>query len=152
MRIVRHIRASRASVYAALLDSEMVKQWKVPDGMTCFVHTFEAKVGGRIRISLTHETPTGSGKTSAHTDTYCGRFLTLVPNEKIIEVDEFETTNPAFQGEMTITIKLFDKIDGTELIAVHDGLPSGISSADNRLGWQMALNKLAKLVETKPQE
>jgi uncharacterized protein YndB with AHSA1/START domain len=73
--------------------------------------------------------------------------MKLVPNEQIVEVDEFETTDPALRGEMTITITLADAADGTDLLAVHDGLPRGVSSADNETGWQMALAKLAALVE-----
>ena len=41
----------------------------VPDGMTSQVHEFDAREGGAFRISLTYDTPTGIGKTTAHTDT-----------------------------------------------------------------------------------
>jgi uncharacterized protein YndB with AHSA1/START domain len=91
--------------------------------------------------------PSGTSKTTAHTDTYHGRFVKLVSNEQVVEVDEFETTDPALRGEMTITITLADADGGTDLLAVHDGLPRGVSSADNETGWQMALSKLAALVE-----
>jgi hypothetical protein len=33
------------------------------------------------------------------------------------------------------------------LVAVYDGLPRGVSPADNEIGWRMALVKLAMLVE-----
>jgi uncharacterized protein YndB with AHSA1/START domain len=52
-RISCHINAPRATVYRALLDPRAVAQWKVPDGMTCHVHMFEAREGGAFRISLT---------------------------------------------------------------------------------------------------
>lgn len=147
MRISRHISASRADVYRLLLDPRAIPKWKVPDGMTCHVHEFDAREGGAIRVSLTYEDSTSSGKSSRHTDTYHGRFVKLVPNEQVVEVDEFETTDPALQGEMTITITLSDANGGTELLAVHEGLPRGVSPADNELGWQMSLAKLAKLVD-----
>jgi len=63
-------------------------------------------------------------------------------------VDEFETRDPALRGEVTITITLADRDGGTDLLAVHEGLPPGVSPADNEVGWQMALAKLAALVET----
>src|ERR671926_85553 len=75
---------------------------------SCHVHAFDAREGGSFRISLTYDAPTGTGKTTAHTDTYHGRFVKLVPNEQIVEVVEFETADPALQGEMTITITLTD--------------------------------------------
>ena len=147
-RITRHIRAPRAAVYRALLDPDAVARWKVPDGMTCRVHAFDAREGGAFRISLTYDEPTGTGKTTAHTDTYRGRFVTLVPNEQVVEVDEFETTAPAMAGAMTISITLADAADGgTELVAAHEGLPPGVSPADNETGLAMALAKLAALVE-----
>jgi uncharacterized protein YndB with AHSA1/START domain len=111
------------------------------------VHAFDAREGGSFRISLTYDAPMGTGKTTAHTDTYHGRFVKLVPNEQIVEVDEFETNDPAFRGQMTITITLVDAHGGTDLLAVHDGLPRGVSPADKKTGWRMALAKLAKLVE-----
>jgi uncharacterized protein YndB with AHSA1/START domain len=71
---------------------------------------------------------------SAHTDTYHGHFVQLVPNERVVEVDEFETTDPAWGGEMTITIMLSDADDGgTELTAEHASVPPGVSAADNAL-------------------
>lgn len=146
-QITRHIRAPREKVYRALLDPDAVARWKVPDGMTCRVHAFEAREDGAFRISLTYDEPTGTGKTTSHTDTYHGRFVTLVPNEQVVEVDEFETADPAMAGEMTITIALADADGGTDLVAVHEGLPPGVSAADNETGWSMALAKLAALVE-----
>jgi uncharacterized protein YndB with AHSA1/START domain len=146
-RISRHINAPREAVYRALLDSRAIAKWKVPEGMTCHVHEFDAREGGSIRVSLTYDEPTATGKTTAHTDTYHGHFVKLVPNEQVVEVDEFETTDPALRGEMTITITLADADGGTDLVAVHDRLPRGVSSGDNEAGWQMALSRLAALVE-----
>ena len=145
--ITRHIIAPRSAVYRALLDPAAVVRWKVPDGMTAELHEFEPREGGAIRMSLTYVAAGGTGKTTARTDTYHGRFVRLVPNEQVVEIDEFETTDPALQGEMTITITLSDARSGTDLVATHEGLPRGVSAADNEMGWRMALDKLAALVE-----
>jgi uncharacterized protein YndB with AHSA1/START domain len=147
-RIRRRINAPRPSVYRALLDARAVATWMVPTGMTSRVHTFDPREGGAFRISLTYDSPTGTGKTGAHTDTYHGRFVKLVPNEQVVEVLEFETTDSGLQGEMTITITLADADGGTDLFTVHDGLPPGLSPADNETGWRMSLAKLAAFVET----
>jgi uncharacterized protein YndB with AHSA1/START domain len=121
--------------------------------MTSQVHAFDAREGGTFRVSLTYDAPTGAGKTTAHTDTYHGRFVRLVPNELVVEALEFETDDPALRGEMTITTRLLDADghagpgSGTELHAVHERLPSGLSPAANEAGWQDSLAKLAALVE-----
>jgi uncharacterized protein YndB with AHSA1/START domain len=146
-RIRCHIRAPRAQVYRALIDASAVQRWMVPTGMTSEVHAFDAREGGTFRISLSYDAPTGTGKTNAQTDTHHGRFVKLVPDEQVVEVVEFETADPAMRGEMTITITLRDADGGTELIAVHEDLPPGLSPADNELGWRLSLAKLAALVE-----
>jgi uncharacterized protein YndB with AHSA1/START domain len=146
-RVRQHVKAPRAAVYRALLDASAVARWMVPTGMTSHVHAFEPREGGSFRISLTYDEPAAAGKTSAHTDTYHGRFVQLVTNEKVVEVVEFETADPALQGEMTISIALEDADGGTDVVAVHDGLPRGLLPADNETGWRMSLAKLAALVE-----
>ena len=146
-RISRRVNAPRAIVYRALLDACAVATWKVPTGMTSHAHAFDAREGGSFRISLTYDDPTGTGKTTAHTDTYHGRFVKLVTNEQVVEVVEFETTDPALCDKMMITIMLADADGGTDVLAVHDGLPRGVPPADNEAGWREALAKLAALVE-----
>jgi uncharacterized protein YndB with AHSA1/START domain len=146
-QIFRHLNASRAQVYDALLDATAVATWMVPDGMTSHVHAFEARDGGAFRISLTYDEPIGTGKTTAHTDTYHGRFVTLVPDTQVVQVMEFETADPAMRGEMTVTFTLTDADGGTDVHAIHDNLPPGVAPADNETGWRMALDKLAALLD-----
>jgi len=123
-RISRHVNAPRA-----------VATWMVPTGMTSHVHEFDPREGGTFRISLTYDRPASAGKTTAHTDTYHGRFVKLETNEQVVQVVEFETTDPALRGEMTITYSLTDAAGGTKIDAMHDGLPPGVPA------------KLAALVE-----
>jgi uncharacterized protein YndB with AHSA1/START domain len=115
--ITQRVQASRAAVYRALLDANAVARWMVPTGMSSHVHVFEAREGGAFRISLTYDQPTGTGKTSAHTDTYHGRFVKLVPDQQVVEVLEFETDDPA------------------------------LSPTDNETGWRISLGQLAALLE-----
>lgn len=146
-RTSQHINAPRALVYRALIDPQAVAQWMVPDNMTSQIHSFQGREGGAFRISLTYATPGEVGKTSAHTDTYHGRFVRLVPDEEVVEVIEFETDDPNMRGEMTVTFTLGDADGGTEVVAIHSDLPPGLSPADNELGWRLSLEKLARLVE-----
>jgi uncharacterized protein YndB with AHSA1/START domain len=147
-RVVRHVNAPRAKVYRAFLDADAVRKWMVPPGMTSRVHAFEGREGGSFRISLTYDAPIGKGKTTAHTDTYHGRFVELVPDERVVESVEFESDDPAMRGEMKLTIELADaEGGGTDLLALHDHLPPGLSPADNENGWRLSLAKLAELLE-----
>jgi uncharacterized protein YndB with AHSA1/START domain len=141
------IRAPRSEVYRALLDTDAVQHWMVPDGMTSEVHSFEAHEGGSFRISLTYDSPTDTGKTTAQTDTFHGHFVKLVPDTEVVQAVEFETDDPAMQGEMTISYVLADSEAGTNLTAIHEDLPPGVSPADNDLGWNISLDKLTRLLE-----
>jgi uncharacterized protein YndB with AHSA1/START domain len=74
--------------------------------------------------------------------------MKLVMDEQVVEAVEFETTDPELHGEITITISLADAAaGGTDVLAVHDAIPPGVSIADNEAGWREALGKLAALVE-----
>jgi uncharacterized protein YndB with AHSA1/START domain len=111
------------------------------------VHEFDARRSGRFRISLTYDSPTGRGKSAAHTDTYHGRFVTFVPNERAVEELEFETADPALRGVMRMTTTLADADGGTNVVVVHQAIPPGVSPQDNEIGTAMALDKLAALLE-----
>lgn len=147
MRTSRHVRAPRSAVYRALLDPAAVAEWRVPAGMASQVHEFDAREGGRFRVSLTYDDSHSVGKSGAHTDTYHGRFVQLVPGERVVEELEFESADPALHGVITMTTVLTDADGGTDVVVVHDGLPDAVPSADNETGTRMALDSLAELVE-----
>jgi uncharacterized protein YndB with AHSA1/START domain len=147
-RVSQQVRASRARVYQALLDPRAVERWMVPNGMTSEVHSFDPSEGGTFRISLTYDDPSATGKTTASTDTFEGRFVTLDKDRRVVQVVEFDTANADIAGKMTITYLLTDTADGCEVTGIHENLPDSISPADNELGWAMSLVKLATLVES----
>jgi uncharacterized protein YndB with AHSA1/START domain len=143
----RHIDETRAAVYRALLDPSAVQRWMVPDGMTSEIHAFDPVEGGAFRISLTYDLPTDAGKTDAQTDRFHGTFAELVPDAKVVQIVEFETDDPVLTGAMTITYELSDAAGGTDVVGTHQNVPAGVSPADNEIGWQMSMDKLAALVE-----
>lgn len=143
------VRAPRPEVYRALLNAGDIARWRVPDGMTSEVHTFEPYEGGAFRVSLTYDSPDAVGKSNAHTDTYHGRFVRLVPDEQVVEELEFESDDPALAGLITTTTTLADADGGTEVRIVQDGLPDVVPPADNETGSRMALANLAALVESR---
>ncbi len=148
-RVSRIIKAPRRAVYEACLYPDAVASWRVPDNMTAHVHVFDPREGGTYRMSLTYRDPKQSpgGKTSEDTDTFQGRFVELVPDEKIVEAIEFDSRDPAFAGEMKMTTRLVDADGGIEVTILSQDLPPGIRPEDNEEGTRQALQKLAALVE-----
>ncbi len=140
------VAAERPVVYWALLDPAAVAAWRVPDGMRGEVHELDARVGGRIRISLTYDDPARAGKSDGATDTYSGRFLELAEGERVVELVAFEADDPDLAGVITMTTTLRDVDGGTEVELRMDGMPDVVPPADNEAGARMALGKLARLV------
>lgn len=100
------------------------------------VHEFEAREGGWLRISLVYDDRSRKGKTARHADIYHGHFVKFVPNEEIVEVDEFETEDPAFRGEMKVTFRLVDADGGTDVVGLNEGLPQGCRSLTTSWGGE----------------
>jgi uncharacterized protein YndB with AHSA1/START domain len=148
-RVSRVIKAERKTVYNAFLHPDSVATWLAPNNMMGKVHVFEPREGGRFRMSLTYQNAEHPvpGKSSADTDTFQGSFVELVPNERIVEVVEFESPDPAFAGEMKIIVTLADVEGGTEIDFVCEDIPAGIRPEDNEQGCKESLAKLAELVE-----
>jgi uncharacterized protein YndB with AHSA1/START domain len=148
-KVAAFINAPRNKVYQAFLDPSALAAWLPPDDMSAQLHHFEGYEGGRFRISLRYRDPAKSlaGKTSEGTDTYAGRFVELVPNEKIVEVITFESQRPELAGEMRIIASFVEAGGRTSLTVLCEDIPKGIRPEDNEAGWKQSLKKLAALVE-----
>ena len=85
--------------------------------------------------------------TTGHSHSFGGKYLELVPNERIKHTDKFDDQN--LPGEMITTIALKPIICGTELNVVQEGIPEAIPPEACYLGWQESLTLLAQLVEAK---
>lgn len=138
IRLHRVLRAAPDKVYRAFLQADALSKWLPPYGFTCKVHHHEAKVGGTYKMSFTNFT-TGNGHS------FGGKYLELVPNERLRYTDQFD--DPNLPGEITVTISLKKVFCGTDLNIVQEGVPAAIPAEACYLGWQESLLQLASLVE-----
>jgi len=138
IRLHRVLRATPDRVYRAFLDPAAMAKWLPPNGFTATVHQMEAKVGGAHRMSFTNFT-TGSSHS------FGGKYLELVPGERLRYTDKFD--DPNLPGEMQVTVTLKKVSVGTELHVVQEGVPDVIPPEACYLGWQESLVLLGKLVE-----
>jgi uncharacterized protein YndB with AHSA1/START domain len=86
------------------------------------------------------------GKTTDHEDRYTARFVELDPPVRIVQAIVFDTDDPAFAGEMTMTVTLQVVEGGTPVTIAYAGTPPGIRPEDNEAGTRMSLEKLAAYV------
>ncbi len=145
--MTRWVRAESDEVYQALLDPFAVAAWRVPNGMSAKIHEFDARKGGRFRISL-HPDAAGEASRSAEgTQTFRARFTRLLPGQLVVETIEFQSRNPRMDGILTITTELRDADGGTEVTMVYDDIPDAAQGAVDDVALQMALVRLAAWVE-----
>jgi uncharacterized protein YndB with AHSA1/START domain len=138
VRLHRVFRATPEKVYRAFLDADAMAKWLPPNGFTGKVHHIDAKVGGTYRMSFT-------SFTTGHSHYFGGRYLELVPHERIRHTDKFD--DPNLPGEMQTTVSLKKVSCGTEVNIVQEGIPEAIPPEACYLGWQESLTLLAQLIE-----
>lgn len=132
------LKAAPAKVYKAFLDPEAMAKWLPPYGFTGKVHEIDARVGGSYRMSFTNFT---TGQSHA----FGGKYLELVPGQKIVHTDSFD--DPNLPDEMVVTVSLKQVSVGTEVSIVQEGVPDVIPADSCYLGWRESLAQLALVVE-----
>ena len=138
VRLHRVLRTPPERVYRAFVEPKAFERWLPPFGFTGEVHSMEPVVGGAWRMSFTTFS-------SGHSHSFGGKYLELVPNEKLRYTDSFDDAN--MPGEMTVTVTLKKVMVGTELSVVQEGIPDMIPVEACYLGWQESLANLKNLVE-----
>jgi uncharacterized protein YndB with AHSA1/START domain len=71
----------------------------------------------------------------------------LVPDERIVQLVEFESADPAFAGTMKMTWTLTPVPGGTEVAICCENVPEGVREEDHAAGMKSTLANLAAFVE-----
>ncbi|MER8445351.1 SRPBCC family protein [Mesorhizobium sp. M1066] len=138
VRLHRVLTTSPEKVYRAFVEADALAKWLPPNGFTCTVHSFEAKVGGTFKMSFRNFT-------TGDSHSFGGEYLELVPGERLLYTDRFD--DPNLPGEIRVTVVLKKVSVGTEIDIAQAGIPDVIPVEACYLGWQESLRNLAKLVE-----
>ena len=145
----RAIAAPPERLYRAFVDPTALAAWLPPAGMRGRIERFDPRPGGGYRMTLTYVDPEHStaGKTAEHEDVVEARFAELVPDERIVQLVEFESDDPAFAGVMRMTWSLSPVPGGTEVTFLCEDVPPGISAEDHAEGLNASLENLAEFIE-----
>jgi uncharacterized protein YndB with AHSA1/START domain len=138
VRLHRVLATKPEKVYRAFLEADALAKWLPPNGFVCTVHHQDAKVGGTYRMSFRNFT-------TGDSHSFSGKYVELLPGERLHYTDQFDDPNMPGQLQVTITLKKVSV--GTELNIVQEGLPDIMPVEACYLGWQQSLENLAKLVE-----
>ncbi|HEY7641557.1 MAG TPA: SRPBCC family protein [Steroidobacteraceae bacterium] len=138
VKLHRVLRSTPDRVYRAFIDPEAMAKWLPPFGFTGKVHSIDARVGGTYKMSFKNFTTNES-------HSFGGKFLELVPGQRLRHTDAFD--DPNLPGEMMTTVTIKQVSVGVELNVVQEGIPEAIPAEACYLGWQDSLTQLAQLVE-----
>ena len=138
VRLHRVLATKPDKVYRAFTEADAMAKWLPPNGFTCTVHHFDARVGGTFKMSFRNFT-------TAKSHSFGGKYVELVPGERLRYTDTFD--DPNLPGEMQVTVTLKKVSVGTELAIVQEGIPDVIPAEACYLGWQESLTLLGLLVE-----
>jgi uncharacterized protein YndB with AHSA1/START domain len=138
VKLHRVFTAPVEKVFKAFTDADAMASWLPPYGFVCKVLSMDVKIGGTYKMTFTNFTTGGS-------HSFGGKYVEIIPNEKLKYTDKFD--DPNLPGEMITTIELKKVLCGTELFATQEGIPDAIPTEMCYLGWQESLEKLKRLVE-----
>lgn len=143
VKLHRVLRSTPERVYRAFIDADAMAKWLPPYGFTGKVHSIDAKVGGSYKMSF-------KNFTNGQSHSFGGKYLELVPNQRLRYTDRFD--DPNLSGEMMTTVTIAQVSVGVELNVVQEGIPEAIPAEACYLGWQESLTQLAQLVEAEIKE
>ena len=137
IKLHRVFKTTPDRLYKAFITPEAMVKWLPPNGFTAKVHSMDARVGGKYKMSFTNFT-TGSSHS------FGGDYLELVPGKRIVHTDVFDAGPP---GTMKVTIDIRKVMVGAEVNIVQEGVPDEIPAEMCYLGWGESLDLLKMLVE-----
>ena len=138
VRLHRVLTTKPEKVYRAFIEADALAKWMPPNSFTCTVHQMDPKPGGSFRMSFRNFT-------TGQSHSFGGKYLELVPNQRLHYTDRFE--DPNLPGEIRVTVTLKAVSIGTEVNILQEGLPEILPVEACYLGWQESLRNLARLVE-----
>jgi uncharacterized protein YndB with AHSA1/START domain len=128
LRIEKRIAARPSDVYAYLTESVRWARWQ---GASAEI---EATPGGRLRLTM------ADGSMAE------GRFVELVPDERVVFTWGWQGSASVPPGSTTVEIELSPDGDGTLVRLTHRGLPPE-DRVIHEIGWVHYLPRLAAAAE-----
>ena len=138
VRLHRVFTTKPEKLYRAFIEADAMAKWIAPNGFTCTIDHMDPRVGGTYKMSFRNFT-------TGQSHSFGGRYIELVPHERLHYTDKFD--DPNLPGEIHVTVTMKRVSVGTQVEIVQEGLPDVIPVEACYLGWQESLRNLARLVE-----
>lgn len=140
VRVARTYAARRERVFRAWTDAQAIRRWFIDPGDAEWTDEpqLDARAGGTYRF-----TGTSKGKPwSIH-----GTYREVTPPERLVFTWEWEDhPEPGLAGDTLVTVELFERAGGTELVVTQERFPSAASREEHREGWEGCLAAIERLL------
>ena len=134
--IERIIQAPRKKVFRAWTDPDALVKWWGPEGFTPSSAEIDLRVSGRYRIS--------SCRSEAGEELFVnGEYREVVPPERLVFTWNWEGADMDFGGTL-VTVEFRERGEETEIVLTHERLPDEKTRDLHGMGWNSALDCLAK--------
>jgi uncharacterized protein YndB with AHSA1/START domain len=137
LQVSRVIKASRARVFAAWTEPELMLRWFAPGPMQPRTVDIDLREGGVFRAAMQGPSPRTGQEMCV---TFTGTYERIVPDELLVFGWEVEGD----PGDPTrVTVEFKDVDGGTEVVLTHERIPNQELVNRNTFGWTGMLEKLA---------
>jgi uncharacterized protein YndB with AHSA1/START domain len=141
----RTVRAKKARVFEAWTKPELMAKWFFPDDWSARSSN-DLRVGGRYEHEMIAGSTVGSCEETESArpgDTYMhwGEYLEIAPTDRLV----FTWNSPAVK-DTRVTVELFEREDGTEIVITHELLATEPERRSHEQGWGQCLTNLERLV------
>ena len=141
VRVTQTIRASRARVFRAWTDPELLMRWFIPPDDQMRVVELDLRAGGRYRLE---------GTVRARPWSVWGIYREVAPPSRLVFTWTWE--NDATLGEplgkdTVVTVDFRERGAETEVVVTHERLVTEKARAEHQAGWVECLDRIAGIVE-----
>ena len=141
VRVTQTIRASRARVFRAWTDPELLMRWFIPPDDQMRVVELDLRAGGRYRLE---------GTVRARPWSVWGIYREVAPPSRLVFTWTWD--NDAALGEplgkdTVVTVDFRERGADTEVVVTHERLVTEKARAEHQAGWVECLGRIAGIVE-----
>lgn len=138
LRLSRIYPAPREEVFQAWTDPKALERWFAPsDQFVTMVPILELRPGGRYRVEM-HK--------GDETHVVVGQYREIRPPEKLVYTWRWETDPDRGTEDTIVTVEFHERGAATELVLIHEKLPSVEQRDKHEHGWKGCLEQLARYI------
>jgi uncharacterized protein YndB with AHSA1/START domain len=144
--IERNFDSPIEQVWQMWTTPELFATWYGPVGATIPVCEMNVTEGGKRRVCMQFETPSGPRRMW-----FTGVFVAVVAPTLLVYTESASDDEHAASDDESdateVRLELSQRGTTTFVVLTHSGIPAG---SPGEAGWRMALDKLAELVDAGP--